>query len=474
VGIDRGGHTAILALNSDRYIEYLLGSWWAGAVVVPMNTRWSPGEHAYSLNDSETGIVFVDDAFVPLVEQIRDETEHELVFIYIDEGEIPEGMLAYEDLVEAGVAIDDDCADGDQLAGIYYTGGTTGFPKGVMLSHQALWYNGLAVAKHAYFEPDSSYLHVAPMFHLADVAGGMGATMAGATHFFVPRFTPEGVIRSLSEQSITHTLMVPTMVGMVLQHPEFSADAFQDLRYLIYGASPMPEGLLRQTIEKLPNVGLIQGYGQTEMAPLVTTLSPDRHVIEGPLAGKLRSAGQVIFGCEVEIRDDAGSVLPHDEIGEICARSPGSMNGYWKLPEQTAETLHNGWVKTGDLAYMDEDGFIFIVDRAKDVIVSGGENVFSAEVESVISTHPSVAAVAVIGVPHETWGEAVHAIVIPVTNTRITEAEIIEHCHGLIAHYKCPKSVAFRDEPFPLSAASKVLKRELRAPYWEGKKRQIS
>jgi acyl-CoA synthetase (AMP-forming)/AMP-acid ligase II len=474
LGVSSGDRTAVLALNSDRYLQYLYASWWAGSVVVPMNTRWSASEHAYSLNDSQAKVLFIDATFAPLADEIRAEIGHELTLVYIGDEEIPNGMLAFDALLESGTQMPDECAHRDALAGIYYTGGTTGFPKGVMLSHEALWYNGLAVAKHAHFEFGDRYLHVAPMFHLADAAGSMGATMTGATHYFVSGFVPDQVMRSIAVHSITHTLIVPTMIGMLMQHPDFSAEHFRDLKYLIYGASPMPEGLLRHVIDVLPHVGLVQGYGQTEMAPLVTTLSPGRHVVDGPNAGKLRSAGQVICGCEVEIRDDACRVLPHGEVGELYARSPGSMRGYWQLPELTAETLQDGWVKSGDLAYIDHDGFVFIVDRAKDMIVTGGENVFSAEVESIVSTHPAVATVAVIGVPDDTWGEAVHAIVVPVEAAEVTENEIIDYCRDKLASYKCPKSVSIREEPLPLSGAGKVLKRELREPYWGGKKRQIS
>jgi acyl-CoA synthetase (AMP-forming)/AMP-acid ligase II len=474
LGIDEGDNVAILALNSDRYFEFYFGALWAGAVIVPMNTRWSATENAYSLNDSGTSVLFIDAAFVPMVEDIKSETNDELTFIYVDDGDVPEGMLAYEEFLQGGEPVEDARRGGSDLAGIYYTGGTTGFPKGVMLSHQALWYNGMAGAKHFDVQPGDRYLHVAPMFHLADTAGSLGATMSGASHYFMASFTPDGAIDRIADDSITHTLLVPTMISMMLQHPAFEPPKFTNLKTLMYGASPMPEGVLLQVMEQLPNVGLIQGYGQTEMAPLVTVLPSTYHVTNGPNAGKLRSAGRPIVGCEVEIRNEEGDKLPAGEVGEVYARSPGSMMGYLNLPDQTVETLCEGWVKTGDGAYMDEDGFVFIVDRVKDMIVTGGENVFSAEVESVVSTHPAVAAVAVIGTPSEKWGEAVHAVVVTVPGTEVTEQEIIDHCQGKIANYKCPKSITLREDPLPLSGAGKVLKRELRAPFWEGAGRHVS
>ncbi len=473
LGIGPGDKVAILALNSERYLEFYFGALWAGSVIVPMNTRWSATENAYSLNDSGTSVVFIDSAFLPMVGDIRAETNHDLSFVFVDDGDTPDGMLAYEEFLQGGEPIDDARRGGSDLAGIYYTGGTTGFPKGVMLSHQALWYNGMAGAKHFDIHPGDRYLHVAPMFHLADTAGSLGATMSGGSHYFMAAFAPDAAINQIAEQEITHTLLVPTMIGMIMQHPDFDAAKFERLRYLMYGASPMPEGLLLHVMESLPNVKLIQGYGQTEMAPLVTALPPEFHVTDGPRAGKLRSAGRPVVGCEVEIRDEEGNRLESGEVGEVYARSPGSMLGYLNLPQQTAETLSDGWVKTGDGAYMDEDGFVFIVDRVKDMIVTGGENVFSAEVESLVSTHPAVAAVAVIGIPSEEWGEAVHAIVVTTPGVEVTEQEIIDHCKGKIANYKCPKSVTLREDPLPLSGAGKVLKRELRAPYWEGVDRQV-
>ncbi len=224
----------------------------------------------------------------------------------------------------------------------------------------------------------------------------------------------------------------------------------------------------------MPHVNFFQAYGQTEMAPIVTILPPEDHVLEGPNSVRLRSAGLPAVGCEIKIIDENGKIVPRGTVGEIAARSPGTMQGYWQLPEQTAKALVDGWVHTGDGAYQDEDGFIYIVDRMKDMIVSGGENVFSAEVESAISTHPDVAGVAVIGIPSEQWGESVHAIIIPKLGASPDEASIIAHCKAQIAGYKCPRSITLRTETFPLSGAGKVLKRDLRAPYWEGRARGVN
>ena len=473
LGASAGDRVAILALNSDRYTEYYHAVWWAGAAVVPMNIRWTSVENAYSLNDSEAEILFVDKAFALVVDEIRTECPKLKTVIYLDDGEVPEDMLAYEDLVNQGSLCDDAMRLGEDLAGLYYTGGTTGFPKGVMLPHRALWYNNLVMSKMSEARPESSYLHAGPMFHLADGCASGGLTAVGATHVYVPMFDIEGVVSNIETHGVTHTLMVPTMIGMLLNSDTFDPARLASLQYMTYGASPMPEGLLTDLIERVPDLNIIQGYGQTEMAPIVSTLQPEFHVL-GDNNSKLRSAGRPVPGTEVKIVDEDGNKVATGDVGEICARGMGAMQGYWKLEDQTAATLVDGWVHTGDGGYIDDDGFIFIADRMKDMIVTGGENVFSAEVESAISTHDAVAEVAVIGIPDDTWGEAVHAIIIPKEAMTPSTVEIVEHCRPLIANYKLPRSPELRTDPLPLSGAGKVLKRDLRVPFWEGKTRQVN
>jgi long-chain acyl-CoA synthetase len=239
----------------------------------------------------------------------------------------------------------------------------------------------------------------------------------------------------------------------------------------MYGASPMPEAVLRKAMDLLPGVQFAQGYGQTEAAPVITFLEPRFHVKGG---SKLASAGRPAYGVEVMIADPEDRELPRNQVGEICARGMNVMMGYWGLKEQTEQTLRNGWLHTGDLGYMDEDGFVFIVDRAKDMIITGGENVFSVEVEGAIYEHISVQECAVIGVPNEQWGEAVHAVVVPKPGLTLTEEDILAHCRERIAGYKLPRSVTIRGEPLPVSGAGKILKTELRKPYWEGRGRQVN
>lgn len=474
LGVKPGERVAILSLNSDRYTEYYFACWYAGAAVVPMNIRWSVAENAYSLNDSQAEVLFVDGAFAPALAEIRKSTETLKHVIYMDDGDLPENMLGYEALIANASPCEDAMRGGEDLAGLYYTGGTTGFPKGVMLPHRAIWYNNLVVSKMLELTPQSRYLHAAPMFHLADGAAGGGVSAMGGVHIHIPMFDIDALVDAIETHQATHVLLVPTMINMLMQKKDLDVSRLASLGNIMYGASPMPEGLMLDVMDRLPNVRFMQGYGQTELAPVITTLQGEFHVLEGPKAGKIRSAGRPAPGMEVKIIDDEGRQVPRGAVGEIIARGPGTMLGYWNLEEQTASTLVDGWVHTGDGGYLDEDGFVFIADRMKDMIVTGGENVFSAEVESAISKHPSVAEVAVIGIPDDKWGEAVHAVIVPREGESVTTEEIIDHCKELIANYKWPRSTELRAEPLPLSGAGKVLKRDLRAPYWEGKERQVN
>ncbi len=474
MGVGRGDRVAILALNSDRYTEFFSAVWWAGAVVVPMNTRWTAVENAYSLEDSGASVLFVDQAFLPMVPAIQAAAPCLKHLVFCDDGAVPDGMESYEALIEHHAPCADAEAGGDDLAGLYYTGGTTGFPKGVMVPHRALWYNNMVACKALNLEPDDVALHVAPMFHMADGCLGGGVSIAGALHTYIPRFDPEAAMETIERHGVTHTIMVPTMVGLLLQHPNFSPERLGTLRVIGYGGSPIPRGTLAEALRCLPHVGFVQVYGQTEMAPIISVMPTSYHVLEGPRAGKLASAGRPAPGCDVRIVDETGADVVPGQVGEIVARSPGAMLGYWKLEDQTTATLKDGWVHTGDGAYQDEDGFLFIVDRMKDMIVTGGENVFTAEVESAISTHPAVAEVAVIGIPSDRWGEEVHAILVLRSGHTASEAEILAHCEPLIANYKRPRSVTFRTESLPLSGAGKILKRDLRAPFWEGRGRSVN
>jgi long-chain acyl-CoA synthetase len=473
LGVEPGDRVAVLAHNSDRYLEVYAGVPWAGAVIVPLNTRWSAAENSYAIGDSGAKVLLVDDKFAALTASVLAETSSVRAVIHMGDAPTPAGMMPYERLVESSAQIADMGRTGEDLSGIFYTGGTTGFPKGVMLSHRSLWASAAACTSFA-LTRDSVYLHAAPMFHLADFCGTMMTLLAGGQHAAIPAFNAEGVLAAVEQHGVTHILLVPTMIHALVAHPKVATADIASLSCIMYGGSPIPEAVLRHAMQVLHGCRFVQVYGQTELSPLATLLTPEYHTFDGPKAGKLASAGRALPCCELQVVGPEDAEVPHGTVGEIRVRGLNTMLGYWNKPEETAATLRDGWVYTGDAGRMDEEGFLYIVDRVKDMIISGGENVYTVEVENACVKHPAVSQCAVIGIPDDTWGEAVHAIVIMKEGQHILAEELIAHCHSLIAGYKCPRSIEFRREPFPLSGAGKVLKRELRAPYWKGRSRQVN
>jgi len=474
LGMREGDRVAMLALNSDRYLEYQMAVPWGGGVLNPCNIRWSAAEILYSLNDSGSTILLVDQTFRPLVEAIRHDATALREVIYCGDDDVPPAMHGYEALLARAEPVADAARRGEDLAGIFYTGGTTGFPKGVMLSHENLCSSGLALRAEGLATPGGTYLHAAPMFHLADLGVAAPHWLEGNTHSVIPAFAPELVLDTLERDRVTHMLLVPTMIQMLVDHPAMQKPRdLSALQSVIYGASPMSEAVLERAMATLPGVSFVQAYGMTELSPLATILSASYHQPQARTLGKLRSAGRASFCTEVQIVDAQDQEVPRGTVGEVIVRGPNVMQGYWNKPEQTAAALRGGWMHTGDGGYMDEDGFIFIVDRMKDMIITGGENVYSAEVENALTRHPAVAACAVIGIPSAEWGETVHVVVVRKAGAVASSEELIAHCKTLIAGYKCPRSLDFRDA-LPLSGAGKVLKTELRKPYWEGQGRKVA
>jgi acyl-CoA synthetase (AMP-forming)/AMP-acid ligase II len=476
LGVKKGDRVGILSLNSDRYLEVYMAVFWLGAAINPANTRWSAAELAYSFNDCDTTLLFVDDAHCPMMDAVRSEAKTLREVVYLGDMACPTSMLDYEALIAGAEPVEDAHASGSDLAAVFYTGGTTGFPKGVMLSHEGLC--GSALNRLALGYPVGPvYLHAAPIFHLAGAMGMFWQFIAGGTHVVIPSFSAQAFMEVVQREHVTDTLLVPTMIQMVLDHPEYRHYDLGSLRFMVYGASPITETLLDRTTEAFPGLALMQGYGMTELAGCVTYLMPYYHTPDGRAPGKLRSAGRAAAMAEVKIVDGAGNEVPRGTVGEIAARGMSTMLGYWNKPDETAKTLRDdGWVHSGDGAYMDDEGFVFIVDRIKDMIVSGGENVYSAEVENAVLKHPAIASCAVIGIPSEKWGESVHAVVVPKPGQPgqdIVESELIAHCKTLIAGYKCPRSVEIRSE-LPLSGAGKILKNKLREPFWDAKGRRVN
>ncbi|UVE18654.1 long-chain fatty acid--CoA ligase [Pseudomonas sp. LS44] len=473
LGVKSGERIAMLALNSDRFQEYMLAGWWAGAVLNPVNIRWSAAEIIYSLDDCDTSVLIVDNAHLPLVEAIVAGAKRKPILIHADDGEAPAGMLSFERLIAESAPIEDSWRGGDDLAVILYTGGTTGLPKGVMLSHANLWTS--ALMRMAALEPlnDTVCLNVAPLFHTAGLSRVAARVIQGEANAYVPFFEPIEVMETIQREKVAEIMLVPTMLQILLANPRFKEFDLSSLKRIAYGASPINATVLEHALAVLPQTQFYHTYGLTENSPVITINPPKNHGPEARASGLYRSAGRPLVGLTAKIVDEQGNEVPRGTVGEIICKGPTVMLGYWNKPEETAKALKDGWLYTGDAAYMDAQGYVFIVDRVKDMIISGGENVYSAEVENALAKHPAIAMCAVIGIPHDIWGEAVHAVVTLKPGAQADDDELRRHCHELIAAYKCPKSIEFRDS-LPLSGAGKILKRDLREPYWKGKGKGVN
>ena len=455
-----GDRVAMLSLNSDRYSEYLLAVPWADAVLNPVNVRWSVPEIAYSLRDSDSRVLLVDDTFAPLLPALREAVPDLATVIHAGDGPVPDGALGYEDLIAAADPVSDSRRGGDELAGVFYTGGTTGFPKGVMLSHANLAVSWLGSAATGCFGTDGSVtLHTAPMFHLADMAYWGATLLLGGSHVILPGFDPGTVLATIASHRVTDVLLVPTMIQILVDHPQVTEYDLTSLTSVVYGASPITQAVLERAMKAFPSAGFTQAYGMTELSPVATILTRADHE-----QGRLRSAGRAAPHAEVRVVDPDGAAVPNGTVGEIIVRGGHVMAGYWNKPTETQAALRDGWMHTGDGGYLDDQGYLYVVDRIKDMIITGGENVYSAEVENAVARHRAVAQCAVIGLPDPDWGERVHAVVVLHPGATLTLAELREHTKTLIAGYKAPRSMEIA-EALPISGTGKVLKRELRKKY---------
>jgi long-chain acyl-CoA synthetase len=476
LGVQRGDRVAVLMLNCHRYLELYYACARMGAAIVPLNIRLARPEIVFILNDSDAKVLVVDKTFASYIAG-RDTVPSVESVIY--NGEVtPADMINFEDVVIGGSHMQetvDQEMDDDDLAGLFYTGGTTGRAKGVMLSHKNIVSNAVNALLATGYNQRDTWLHAAPMFHLADVGSVFALTMVGARHVFIPMFNPVHVLEAIQNEKVTCTILVPTMVSAVLNHPDAGTYDLSSLKRLVYGASPMPLEVLKKGLQKWGTI-FSQGYGMTETAPLLTGLDTWEHIVDGTpeQVRRLNSVGKEALGVEVRVVNAEGEDVQPGETGEIIARGPNIMLGYWRMPEATAAAMVDGWMHTGDLATVDEENYIYIVDRSKDMIISGGENVYSVEVENALYTHAAVLECAVIGIPHSMWGEAVHAVVVCKPGMSVTEEELLAHARAQIAGYKVPRSVEFQLEALPKSGAGKILKRDLREKYWAGKSKYVN
>ncbi|HEY79161.1 MAG TPA: long-chain-fatty-acid--CoA ligase [Dehalococcoidia bacterium] len=470
LGVQKGDRVAMLQVNCNQHVEVYFAVAKLGAIYVPLNFRAKGDELTYMLNSSEANTLFVGGRYLDLVRSIKPNVPSVKNYISVESKQ--DDMLYYEDIISSAAADDviTEIEDEDTTM-LVYTAGTTGFPKGVMLSHSSFGVYVLENVTPPDPEIEEKNILTVPLYHVAGLQAVMAAIYGGRTLVMERQFEPVEWMGLVAGEKVNRAMMVPTMLKQLIDHPEFSKNDLSSLRVITYGAAPMPLEVIKKALEVFPGVNFINAFGQTETASTITTLSPEDHIITGSEEEKekklkrLSSIGRPMSDVEMKIFDEEGNELPPGEVGEIVARGPRVMAGYWKDEEKTKKTIDaNGWVHTGDVAYMDEDGYFYLAGRATDMIIRAGENIAPEEVEAVARTHPAVDDVAVIGVPDLEWGEQVRAVVVLKAGEKATAEEIIEHCRQRLASYKRPTSVAFVDE-LPRNPMGKVLKRVLRDQY---------
>ena len=457
--------------GSDRYFEMLYGAFKAKAVVVGINWRLAAPEVAYVLNDSRAEILFVGAEFYDIVEKVLPECPTVRKVVALDGGR--NDWQSFDDWRDAQKPADPKLpADPEDDVIQLYTSGTTGHPKGVQLTNANYIsaFDQGSKAGWANWSQGEVVLVCMPLFHVAGVNIGLIGNMRGCKNLILKDVDPALILKLIESEKINIAFLVPAVILFLLQQSDIARADVSSMRRILYGASPIAEDVLRRAQETFKGTDFVQVYGLTETTGSATNLPPEAH---DPAKGKLRSCGIPNPGVEVRVVNDKGEDVPAGDVGEIVIRSGSIMKGYWNRAEATKDSISDGWFFTGDAGYFDKDGYLFIHDRVKDMIVSGGENVYPAEVENALFGHEAIADAAVIGVPDEKWGEAVKAIVVLKPDQRATQEEIIAFAKTRIAGYKVPKSVDFI-EALPRNPSGKILRRELRAPFWEGRTRMVN
>ncbi|MGW4094811.1 class I adenylate-forming enzyme family protein [Nocardia sp. NPDC004750] len=465
-----GDVVGVLAHNDPLHIVAWLAVPRSGRVMNELNTRLSRAELEFTLADSRTRALIVDDDHVDLARSLQAAVDSLTTLIYAGVHSAPVGFVDLAALTGGEAESSLPVASGDMIAGIFYTGGTTGRPKGVQLSHQNL----ISTAKNALicwgFDDQDAYLHAAPMFHLADGAATLALTWVGGKHVILDAFEPRRWLEIVKTERVTRATLVPTMINRLVSEPFPTGTDCSSLRSIAYGGSPMPRALLQRAAARF-GCDWGQVYSMTEGAGITTFLDHRDHrrglAGDDPIAaGRLASVGRPVVGCEVRILRADGSMADSGEAGEVVVRGETIMRGYLNRPTETAAAFLDGqWYRTGDVGYFDGDGYLFVVDRIKDMIITGGENVYAAEVEAAIHEHPAVYEAAVFGVPDDDWGEVVHAAVVLLPGHLAAQDELIGHTRSRIAPYKAPRVVHFLERQLPRSAAGKVVKSDLRQEF---------
>jgi acyl-CoA synthetase (AMP-forming)/AMP-acid ligase II len=467
MGVGRGTRVAYLGFNSHQLVELMLAPSALGAMAVSLNHRLAEAELIDIVQDAQPQVLVVDLAHVAVARRVWaacPELAH-LVVAALDAADGPEDLPAWEALLQASPApteadLQASASASDEALIVFYTSGTTGRPKGVMLSHNNLLANAMAIGPVMGFGPQDRILFVGPLFHLGTGGRVFTAVFYGMAMIVQQRFEVLTLAQAVAEQRVTTMTLVPTMLRMLLDHPEFARFDWSSLRLLTYGAAPMPPALLARAMAAIAGIAFCQSYGMTEASPVLALLTPEDHV--GPPA-KLSSVGRPVASADVRIRDPQGQDLPTGVTGEIVARGPQIMLGYWRQPEATAAVMQDGFYRTGDAGWLDADGHLYVVGRLKEMIISGGENIYPVEVENVLSRHPAVAQAAVFGLPDAHWGEVVHAVVALHAGQTPDAPDLIDFVRGQLAHYKAPRHISVWPEALPLLPTNKLDKARLRA-----------
>ena len=467
LGAHERATVGILAANSDRYLDVIHACWWLGAVPVPLNVRWAPVELADAVDDGEIEILVADGSLATAM-ALRGRCPRLTHIISLDA--TAADALDLEALIAAAAPIPPQPAPVDAPAGIFYTGGATGRSKGVVHSARSLWAAANIGAAGMRVPARPVYLHAAPMFHLGGLMPAFMTTALGGTHVFLKAFRPALVAAAVRATQVSFTALVPVMIAMLVEDDGFDSDDYASLQLVQYGGGAIGSALRERLSTLLPDVRFEQGYGQSEVGGGISTMPHALTITLDAADPRRGSAGRPHDGVEVMVAHPDGQPALPNVVGEFLIRSPGAMTGYLKRPDETAATLVDGWVRTGDAGYLDSDGFIFICDRLKDVVRPGGENVFSAEVENAVLSHPAVKEAAVIAVPDERWEERVHAVVTLRAGAAVTLDELQAHCRDRVAGYKIPRSLEVV-AAMPLSGAGKIMKSTLREPHWQGRGR---
>ena len=473
-GIQAGDRVAFLSTNCHRLLEAYYGVLETGAVLLPLNIRLSSEELAYILNDAGAAILFIEKTFLPLVESFRTQLETVKQFVLLD-AEPQEPWLAshnYEKMIAAAqpVQIDITSVDENAVAELFYTSGTSANPKGVMLSHRNIYLHALNACISIHAEPNPVELHTIPLFHANGWGVAHSLTFLGGKHVMIHRFDPVEVFRLIEKEGAQTCSLVPIMATVLVNCTERTKYNLSSLKRATIGGAASSPTLIREVEEKLGCV-CFSGYGLTETSPTLSLamMKPGMEATGEERYIREAMTGYPMLGVEMRVVDPNDRDVPRDgkSIGELIARGDGIMKGYWNQPDSSAEALRGGWFHTGDMATIDQDGCFLIVDRKKDIIVSGGENISSLELEKVLLAHPAVLEACVIPVPDQKWGEVARALIVLKPDTKLTEAELLEFSRSHLAHYKCPRAVDFV-ESLPKTGTGKILKKDLRKKYWHG------